>query len=155
MMREISAAEAFCSGTTSTAASPSWSMRWMIRMSRFTLEARSGEDQQVGGGGGPPCARLCGIRGLSTCTSCAAGTLFTATTCVTNSSDVELIPIGQVVARQLPGIGVRNDLDQVAGGDGDEAVDLQDREERLIEGVRATWAPRRASSPARARAGRW
>ena len=34
-------------------------------------------------------------------------------------------------------LGVRNDLDQVAAVDGDVAMDLQNREERLVEGVRA------------------
>ena len=42
---------------------------------------------------------------------------------------------GQVVGGQLAGIRVRQDLDHLARRDGHEAVHLQDRQERLVEGV--------------------
>ncbi len=46
-------------------------------------------------------------------------------------------PLRQVfLARPLTRVGVRNDLDGVAGRYRDEAVHLQDRQERLVEGFR-------------------
>ena len=45
--------------------------------------------------------------------------------------------VRQVVCRHLPGVEVRQHLDHVAGWHGDVVVDLQDREEGLVEGVRA------------------
>ena len=54
-------------------------------------------------------------------------------TCVTISSEVRADALGQVVAGHLADVGVRQDLDDVAGGHGDEAVHLQDRQERLVE----------------------
>src|SRR6185503_11669610 len=41
-----------------------------------------------------------------------------------------------LLARQLARVRVGNDLDRVTGGHGDEAVHLQDRQERLVERVR-------------------
>ena len=44
--------------------------------------------------------------------------------------------VGQVERGHLPRIGIGQDLHHVPGGHGDEAVHLQDREERLVEGGR-------------------
>jgi hypothetical protein len=44
--------------------------------------------------------------------------------------------VGQVGGGILARVRVRNDLDDAAGGQGDEAVHLQDRKKRLIEGIR-------------------
>ena len=56
--RTISAAEAFCSGITSTSASPTWSMRSMMRMMRFTLLARSEMMRMLAAGSGRELAVL-------------------------------------------------------------------------------------------------
>jgi len=45
-------------------------------------------------------------------------------------------PVGKVDRRDLPRVGIGQDLHHVAGGHRDEPVHLQDREERLVEGVR-------------------
>ena len=41
--------------------------------------------------------------------------------------------VGQIVGRVLAHVGVRDDLDDIAGGDGDKAVYLQDGQERLVK----------------------
>ena len=85
------------------------------------------------------------MSGLRIGTSWAALTFLTDTTCVTISSEVELMREGRSLAGSWRGVGVGHDLDDVPGLHGHEAVHLQDGQERLVEGVGATSAWRRAS----------
>ena len=73
-------------------------MRWMMRIMRLTLLARS-EMISMFDAGYATRWPYCGISGRSTGTSCAALTLRTAMTCVMNSSEFDV----DAVAAGLPG----------------------------------------------------
>ena len=69
-------------------------MRWMMRIMRLTLLARS-EMISMFEAGYATRWPYCGISGRSTGTSCAALTLRTAMTCVMNSSELPLTRSGR------------------------------------------------------------
>jgi hypothetical protein len=90
------------------------------------------DDQHVAAGIGRQMPVL-GNQGRSMGTSWAALTFFMVMIWVTISSEVELTFSGKIDGRHLPLIGVRNDLDDLAGRHRHVAVHLQHRQERLIE----------------------
>ena len=96
-MRTTSEALACCIGITSMFSSPVWSMRWMMRIMRFTFDARSEMISMFEAGYAARCPYW-GISGRRIGTSWAALTFLTATTCVTISSDESLTRDGRSLA---------------------------------------------------------
>ena len=77
--------------------SPLRSMRWTMRMMRFTFAARSEMISMLALGYAARCA-ACGIIGRRIGTSCPAETFRTCSTWVTISSEVELTRSGRSFA---------------------------------------------------------
>ena len=80
----------------------------------------------------------CGISGRSTGTSCAALTFSTAITCVMSSSEPGCTRSGRSMLGIWRALASGTISDDAAGFHGHELVHLQQRQEGLVEGIRAS-----------------